>query len=68
MPTFSFFAGERVFAFLDERLGHGVDILDPAVEPERGIDAMREQIAGNAGAGNFDVETPETRAALREIF
>ncbi len=62
-----YFAGELVFAFLDERLGHGVDVLDSAVEPQRGIDAMGQQVAGHPGAGGFDVETPEGGAALRQV-
>src|SRR5206468_2019898 len=42
------FAGKRVLALLDERLGHGGDALHAAVEPEGGVNAVREQIAGDA--------------------
>ena len=61
------FAGERVFAFFDERLGHRGDGVDRAVEPQRGVDAVREQIAGDAAAGDLHIQPPEARAALRQI-
>src|SRR6266850_8342570 len=62
------FASQVVFAFLDERFGHGVDLVDAAVEPERRVDAMGQQIPGNAAAGHFDVEAPQPGSALGEIF
>src|SRR6185295_13000728 len=60
-------AGEVVFALLDEGLGHGAHVLDPTVEPERGVDAVCEQVARDTGTGDFDVEAPEAGAALREL-
>ena len=60
-------AGEVVLAFLDERLGHGADVLDAAVEPEGGVDAVGEQIAGDAAAGGGDIEPPQAGAALRQV-
>ena len=59
---------QRVLALLDERLRHGVDGVQPAVEPQRRVDAVRQQVAGDAAAGYVDVETPERRAALRQIL
>ena len=61
------FAGELVFAFLDEGLGHGGDGVDAAVEPDGGVDAVREQIAGDAAARDFRIQAPEAGAALRKI-
>jgi len=40
--------GELVFAFLDERLGGCVDGVDVAIEPDRGVDAVGEKIAGDS--------------------
>ena len=54
-------AGEVVLAFLDERLGHGVDRVDAAVEPHGGVDAVGQQVAGHAAAGHLDVQPPEAR-------
>src|SRR5712692_9225645 len=62
------FAGEGVLALLDEGLGHGVDLVDAAVEPDGGVDAVRQQIAGDAAAGDFHVEPPKSGAALREVL
>ena len=60
-------AGQLVFAFLDEGLGHGGDLVDTAVEPHRGIDAVREQVACDARARRLRIQTPQRRAALRQI-
>src|SRR5271167_3102441 len=45
-------AGEAVGAFLDESLRHGGDLIDMAIEPERCVDAVREQIARHAASGD----------------
>ena len=55
---FLFLAGSRVHAFLNERLGDGGHILDAAVEPDGGVDAMREQIAGHTAASRGGVKAP----------
>src|SRR5690606_29130615 len=44
------FAGAGVDALLDEGLGHGGDGDDLAVDPAGGVDAVGEQVAGDAGA------------------
>ena len=44
--------------------------LTSVIEPlsqMRGIDAVREQVAGDAAAGGLGIEAPEAGAALREI-
>ncbi len=61
-------AGQVVLALLDERLGHRRDLGDRAVQPERGVDAVREQIAGDAAAGDLHVEAPQALAALRQVL
>src|SRR4029079_16086434 len=66
-PDFFHLAGEGVFSLLDESLGHRGYAGDPAVQPERGIDAMRQQVAGDAAAGGLCVKPPKSGAALREI-
>src|SRR5579859_6565424 len=43
-------AGEVVFAFFDEGLGHGGDFGDGAVEPKGHVDVVGEEIAGDAAA------------------
>ena len=60
-------AGQGVLALLDERLGHGGDVVDAAVEPEGGVDAVGEQVAGHAAAGGLGVEPPQAGAALRQV-
>ena len=67
MPTALDLAGEVVLALLDERLGHGRDFGDRAVQPQRRVDVVREQIAGHAAARDGDVEAPEPFAALRQV-
>ena len=57
-----------VLALLDERLGHGGDPVDAAVEPEGGVDAVREQVAGHAAAGRLHVQPPQAGAALRQFL
>ena len=45
-------AGQGVLPLLDEGLGRRGDVVDAAVEPHRGVDAMGQQVAGHAAAGN----------------
>ena len=40
---------------------------DVAVEPERRVDAVRQQVAGDSRAGRGGIEPPEARAALRQV-
>ena len=68
MPDRLDLAGEVVLAFLDERFGHRRHFGDRPVQPHRGVDVVREQIAGDAAAGDRDVEAPEPFAALRQIL
>ncbi len=60
-------AGQIVLALLDEGFGHGGDFVDAAVEPHGGVDAVRQQVAGDAAAGDADVEPPQALAALRQV-
>ena len=64
---FLFLTGGGVDALFDERLGNGGHVGDAAVEPNGGVDAVREQVAGDATAGGRGVQAPETFAALGEI-
>ena len=43
------------------------DVVDGAVEPEGGVDAVGQQVAGDAAAGRGHVEPPEAGAALRQV-
>ena len=61
------FSGEVVRAFLDEGFGHRGDGRGSAVEPEGGVDAVGQQVAGDAAAGFGGVEPPERRAALGQV-
>ena len=38
-----------------------------AVDPDRGVDAVGEEVAGDARAGRIDVEPPGAGAALRHV-
>ena len=60
-------AGQVVLALLDERLGHRGHFRDRTVQPHRGIDVVREEIAGDAAARDRDVEPPQPFAALRQV-
>ena len=60
-------AGQGMLALLDEGLGHGTDILDATVEPHGRIDAVRQQIAGDAGTRGLHVQAPKSRPALRQF-
>ena len=60
-------AGEIVLALLDEGLGHRRHRRERSVQPQRRVDAVREQIAGDAAAGDGGVEAPEPLADLRQI-
>src|ERR1017187_5632454 len=53
------FSGEEVLAALNKCLRGGGDFGDAAVQPHGGIDAVGQQIAGDAAAGHGGVETPE---------
>ena len=64
---FLLLAGGGVHALLDERLGDGGNVGNAAVEPDGGVDAVGEQVAGDATAGGRGVQTPKTFAALGEI-
>ena len=60
-------AGGGVHAFLDERLGHSRHVADAAVEPDGGVDAVRQQVTGHAAAGCVHVQPPQPLSALRQI-
>jgi len=56
-----------VRSFLDEGLGHRRDVGDSAVEPDRRVDAVRQQVARYAAAGRRDVQSPQPVAASRPV-
>ena len=60
-------AGFLVPALLHEGLGLGDHARDRPVQPERRVDAVREQVAGDARARGLGFEPPERRAALGQI-
>src|SRR5688500_5608472 len=51
-------AGKLVRTLFNEGFSHGADLIDAAVEPNGSVDAMREQIACDAGAGGLNIQTP----------
>src|SRR2546421_1084021 len=61
------FAGEVVLALLDEGLGHGAYFVNRAIQPDRGIDAVSQQITRDPRARGLDVQAPETGATLRQF-
>ena len=67
MPTGLHLAGLGVLALLDEGLGHRGEVADRAVDPDRRVDAVGEEVAGDAGARRLDVEPPGAGAALRHV-
>ena len=60
-------AAQRVLALLDESLRHRRHVRQRAVQPDCRVNAVREQIARHAAACGLRVETPQARAALREV-
>src|SRR5205807_9486104 len=65
---FLHFAGERVFAFFDERLGDCGDVGEAAVQPNGGVNAVGEEVASDAAARDLHVQSPKSGAALRQVF
>src|SRR4030095_9500565 len=61
-------AGERVLALFDESLSHRADVFDAAVQPHRGVDTMRQEITGDAAAGDLCVKAPEAGTTLRQVW
>src|SRR5581483_9839876 len=61
-------AGDAVHALLDESFGNRADLVDAAVQPHRGVDAMGEKVAGDAAARDANVEAPEPRPSLRQFL
>src|SRR4029079_2828151 len=59
--------GIGVGALLDEGLGHRAEARDRAVDPEGGVEAMGEEVAGDARACGLDVEAPGAGAALGDV-
>ena len=68
MPTGSTRPLRVVLALFDERLGHRGDFRDGTVQPQRRVDAVREQIARDAAAGDRHIEAPQTFASLRQVL
>jgi len=60
-------ARQVVLALLHERFGHGVNRGQRPVEPQGGVDAVSEQIAGDAAAGGGHVQTPQASASLGQL-
>ena len=67
MPTFSTLPVRLCLRSLMNVSVMAVTLLDAAVEPDGRVDAVGEQIAGDAAAGRRHVEPPKPRAALRQI-
>jgi len=60
-------AGQVMFSLFHESLGHGADGADVPVEPEGRVDAVGQQVAGDARAGRRHVQPPERGAALGKV-
>ncbi len=67
-PNLLDLASDGVVALLDESFGHARYAVDAAVEPQSRVDAVSEQITGDAASRHADVEPPQTRTALRKVF
>ncbi len=67
-PDLLDFAGQVVLALFDECFGHGSDRIDGAVQPQGGIDAVRQQVARNAAPRHLNVKTPQAFAALGQVL
>ena len=61
------FAGKVVLPFFHERLRHGCYLGDGPVQPQRHIDVVGEQVAGDAAARYGDIQTPQSLTALRQV-
>ena len=57
-----------VHPFLHERLGHGRHISDRTVQPNGSIDAVSEQVAGHAGTGGVDIQSPQSGSTLGHVL
>ena len=67
MPTFSTLPVRLCLRSLTNVSVMALTVVDAAVEPEGGVDAVGQQIAGDAAAGRGHVQPPQARAALRQV-
>ncbi len=67
MPTFSTLPVRLCLRSLMKVSVMALTRGDAAVEPQGGVDAMGEQVAGDAAAGGGHVQPPESRPALRQV-
>ena len=61
-------AGQVVFPLFDECLGHRRDLGDRAIQPQRHVDVVGQQVAGHAAARDGVVQPPQAFAALRQVL
>ena len=59
--------GQGMLTLFDECLRHCGYFRDRAVEPESGVDGVSQQIAGDAAAGDRQIEAPECLATLGQV-
>ena len=60
-------AGFGMLALLDEGLGHRREAADRSVDPDGGVEAVGDEVAGDPRARRRDVEPPGAGAALRHL-
>ena len=59
MPTFSTLPVSMCLRSLMNVSVVARDLVDRAVEPQRGIDAVGQEIAGHAAAGDLGIQPPQ---------
>ena len=61
-------ARQIVFALFDKGLGHRHHFADRAIQPQRRVNVVRQQIASHAAARNRHIQSPQAFATLRQIL
>src|SRR5262249_47643724 len=51
-------SGQVMFSFLDEGLGHCVDLFNASLQPQRRIDPMGQQVPCYAAPRPLDIQPP----------
>ena len=63
MPTFSTLPVRLCL----RSFSHRGNTIDRSIQPDGGIDAVREEVTGDTGTGSSDIESPEGGASLGQV-
>src|SRR5664279_2503933 len=61
-------AGDIMVPFLDENLSQPGNLVNSAIQPKCGVNAVRQQISSDTTAGHAHIEAPKPLPALRQVL